>query len=330
MISLKTQKRIISVAVCALLFGLCSLVDAQQQKKLARIGYLSLTDATSPERLGSFRQGLRELGYIEGQNIIIEIRAAEGKLDRVPELVAELVDLKPDVIVTAGSGARATAQLTKTIPIVALGTSDIIARGLVASLAHPGGNVTGLSAFSPELTGKRLELLKETFPKTFRVAYLFDSGDPSNVSSLNELQRAAIGLGITIQPRGVQHRDEFREAFLDIAKLRSEGLLTAAGGLNNTNTQTIVDFAAKARIPAVYHVKGFVERGGIMSYGISVAEMYRRSAHYVDKLLKGIRPAELPVEQPTKFELVVNLKTAKQIGLTIPPAVLARADKVIK
>jgi putative ABC transport system substrate-binding protein len=283
-----------------------------------------------PQRLGALRKGLRELGYIEGQNIIIEIRAAEGKLDRVPELIAELVDLKPDAIVTAGGGARAAVQLTKTIPIVALGTSDIVARGLVASLARPGGNVTGLSAFSPELTGKRLELLKETFPKISRVAYLFDVGDPSHVSSLNELHAAAGTLGAIIQPRGVRHPDEFEQAFIDMGRERSEGLLTGAGGLNNTNRKRILNLAAKARMPAIYPVKEFVDDGGVMSYGISLAEMYRRSAYYVDRILKGAKPADLPVEQPKKFELVINLKTAKQIGLTIPPNVLARADKVIR
>jgi len=307
-----------------------SNVEAQNLKKLPKIGYLSLASAASPQRLGALRKGLRELGYIEGQNIIIEIRAAEAKLDRVPNLIAELISLKPDVIVTAGGGAQAAAQFTKTIPIVALGTSDIVARGLVASLASPGGNVTGLSAFSPELTGKRLELLKETFPKISRVAYLFDFGDPSHTSTLKELQSAAEVLGATIQPRGVRHPDEFGQAFLDMGRERSDGLLTAAGGLNNAHRKRIVDLVTKARIPAVYPLEEFVDGGGMMSYGISVPEMYRRAAVYVDKILKGAKPGDLPVEQPTKFEFIINLKAAKQIGLTIPPNVLARADRVIR
>jgi putative tryptophan/tyrosine transport system substrate-binding protein len=326
----KSKKKCLGFALCALLHALCISAQAQQPKKLPRIGYLSLGTSQAPERLGTFRQGLREFGYVEGQNIILEIRTTEGRRDRVPDVMAELVNLKPDLIVTAGAGARAAVQLTKTIPIVALGTSDIVARGLVASLARPGGNVTGLSAFSPELTGKRLELLKETFPKISRVSYLFDLGDPSHVTSLNELHGAAGALSATIQPRGVQHPDELEQAFLEMGRERSDGLLTATGGLTNTNRKRIVDLAAKIRIPAVYHVKEFVDDGGLMSYGISVAEMYRRSAYYVDRILKGAKPTDLPVEQPKKFEFVINLKTAKQIGLAIPPNVLARADKVIR
>ena len=323
------RRKIPCFILVTLLFVLCPSAEAQQPKKLPKIGYLSLGTVTSTEeRIGAFRQGLRELGYVEGQNIIIEVRTAERKLDRVPNVVAELVNLKPDLIVTAGAGARAAVQLTKTIPIVALGTGDIVARGLVASLARPGGNVTGLSAFSPELTGKRLELLKETFPKTSRVTYLFDLGDPSHVSSLNELHSAAAALSATIQPRGVRHPDELDQAFLDMGRERSDGLLTAPGGLTNTNRKRIVDLAAKIRIPAVYHVKEFVDDGGVMSYGISVAEMYRRSAYYVDRILKGTKPSDLPVEQPKKFEFVINLKAAKQIGLIIPPNVLARADRI--
>jgi putative ABC transport system substrate-binding protein len=332
---IQNRKRAAIVAIVA--FATCgAVVQAQQPKKVPRIGYLeagrslSLPNATGGERVQAFRQGLRELGYIEGRNIVIEFRSAEGKRDRVPELIAELVRISPDIIVTAGRGANAAHQLTKTIPIVALGTSDIVARGLVASLARPGGNVTGLSAFSPELTGKRLELLKETFPRTSRVAYLFDLGDESNVSSLKELQGAAGMLAVTLQPRGVRDPEEFGHAFSEMVRERSEGFLTASVGLYYVNRKRIVELAAKTRLPAVYPVREFVDDGGLMAYGISLPEMYRRAAWYVDKILKGAKPADLPVEQPTKFEFIINLKAARQIGLTIPPHVLARADRVIK
>ena len=251
------SKSVTFLTLCALLFALCVSAEAQQSGKIARIGYLeqgtgagstgSPTIASRLTRIDAFRQGLRELGYVEGQNIIIEVRAAEGKLDRVPELVAELVRLNPDVVVTAGRGAQVAVQLTKTIPIVALGTSDIVARGLVASLAHPGGNVTGLSSVSPQLIGKRLELLKDTFPKITRVAYLFDLAGPSH--ELNELQLSAGPLRVTLQPRGVREPNEFAQAFSDIVRDRSEALLTATGGLNNGNRKVIVELAAKTRLP---------------------------------------------------------------------------------
>jgi ABC-type uncharacterized transport system substrate-binding protein len=324
------NKKIFCIVLVAMLFALCFPVQAQQPKKIARIGYLEQGTAISANRFKPFQQGLRELGYVEGQNIIIEVRAAEGKRDRLPELMTELVHLNPDVIVTAGRGAQVAVQLTKTIPIVALGTSDILSRGLVASLARPGGNITGLSAFAPELTGKRLELLKETFPKIFRVAYLFDVADPSNEISLKELQSTAGPLHVTLQLRRVREPNEFAQAFSDIVRDRSEALLTATGGLNNNNRKRIVELAAKTRLPAMYPVSVFVDDGGLMSYGISLPAMYRRAAWYVDKILKGAKPADLPVEQPMKFEFVVNLKAAKQIGLTIPPNVLVRADKVIR
>ena len=322
--------RIALISVLVFLTLFLYLAEAQQPKKVPRIGYLSLMTGTPAEsyRIGPFRQGLHELGYIEGQNIFIEFRTAEGNLDRVPDLVAELVRLNPDVIVAASRGARIAHQLTKTIPIVALGTSDIVTTGLVGSLARPGGNVTGLSAVSLELTGKRLELLRETLPKISRVAYLFDLSESSH--QLKELQGVAEGLRITLQPRGVRDPGEFSQAFSDMVRARSEALLTATGGLNNVNRKRIVDLAATSRMPAMYAVSIFVDIGGLMSYGISLPAMYRRAAWYVDKILKGAKPADLPVEQPTKFELVINLKTARALDLTIPPAVLTEADRVIK
>jgi putative ABC transport system substrate-binding protein len=324
------RRKIILWLLLGLLPATVSLANAQQPKKVPRIGFLAAGIAKSSDREQAFRQGLRELGYIEGQNIVIESRGAEGKRDRIPELVAELVRPDPDVIVTAGWGARAAVQLTKTIPIVALGTGDIVAGGLVESLARPGGNVTGLSAFAPELTGKRLELLKETFPRISRVAYLFDVADPSSEISLKELQSTAGSLHVTLQRHGVREPKEFAQAFSDMVRHPSEALLTSTGGLNNINRKRILDLAATSRMPAMYPVSAFVEDGGLMSYGISLPAMYRRAAWYVDKILKGTKPADLPVEQPTKFELVINLKTARALDLVIPPAVLMEADKVIR
>jgi ABC-type uncharacterized transport system substrate-binding protein len=325
------NKKIVVSLLLTVSLTTVSAGEAQQSGKIARIGYLEAGAAGgAPNRFKPFQQGLRELGYIEGQNIVIESRGAEGKRERIPELVAELVRLDPDVIVTAGWGARAAVQLTKTIPIVALGTGDIVAGGLVASLARPGGNVTGLSAFAPELTGKRLELLKETFPKISRVAYLFDAADPSSEISLKALQSTAGQLRVTLQPRGVREPNEYAQAFSDMVRDRSEALLTSTGGLNNVNRKRILDLATTSRMPAMYPVSAFVEDGGLMSYGINLPAMYRRAAWYVDKILKGTKPADLPVEQPTKFEFVVNLKTAKALDLTIPAAVLMEADKVIR
>jgi ABC-type uncharacterized transport system substrate-binding protein len=292
-------KTVSCLPLCAVLFALCLPVEAQQSRKIARVGYFEAGTSGAGgvgTRIDAFRRGLRELGYIEGQNIFIEVRAAEGKRDRVPELMAELVRLNPDVIVTAGGGASVAVQLTKTIPIVALGTGDIVARGLVASLARPGANVTGLSAFAPELTAKRLELLKETLPRISRVAYVFDVADPSSEISLKELQSTAGPLHVTVLPRGVRDPGEFAQAFSDMVRNRSEALLTATGGLNNVNRKRIVELAAKSRMPAMYAVSIFVDDGGLMSYGISLPAMYRRAAWYVDKILKGAKPADLPVE----------------------------------
>ena len=309
--------------------------EAQQPKKVPRIGYLSTIDpATESARAEAIRLALRERGYIEGQNIAIEYRYAEGKRDRLPELAAELVRLKVDIIVAAGGDPviRAAKNATKTIPIVMAGAGfDPVEAGLVESLARPGGNVTGLTNLSRELGGKRLELLKEAVPKLARVAVLYDPANPTNVLEVKEvLPVAARALRLTIQPWEVRDADDFERVFAALNKQRPDGLYVTGGPLMNANQKRIADFALKSRLPSMYGSREAVDAGGLMSYGADLADSYRRVAYYVDRILKGAKPADLPVEQPTKFELVINLKTAKQIGLTIPPDVLARADKVIK
>jgi putative ABC transport system substrate-binding protein len=309
--------------------------EAQQPKKVFRIGYLSNTHPV-PEstRSEAIRSALREFGYIEGQNIAIEYRYAEGKIDRLPELAAELVNLKVDIIVISGGTAtvRAAKNAAKTIPIVMMGGGDDpVTAGLVESLARPGGNVTGLTNLGGQLGGKRLELLKEAVPKIVRVAVLHDPATRSNVFELKEaLPVAARALKVTIQPWEVRSTDDFEKVFAAMGKPRPDGLYVPQGPLMNVNQKRIVGFALKSRLPSVYPRRESVEAGGLMYYGTDQADNYRRVAYYVDKILKGAKPAELPVEQPTKFELVINLKTAKQIGVTIPPNVLARADKVIR
>jgi len=265
---------------------------------------------------------------MEGKNIAIEWRYAEGKLDRSPALAAELVRLKVDVLVLSG-GVEAAKQ-TKTTPVVFVATTDLVSTGLVQSLARPGGNITGLTSLAPELGGKRLELLKETAPKLSRVAFLFDPASPSNAVELEQLRGPAAALGLTLRTVEARSRDDIERAFVMMTQERVEGLSTASGAVNNTNRRRIVELAVNKRLPAVYHESQFVDDGGLMSYGANLAGMFRRAATYVDKILKGTKPADLPVEQPTKFEFVINLKTAKQIGLTIPPNVLARADRVIR
>ncbi len=308
-----------------------SLAEAQQPKKVPRIGYLSpLLPPSESTRSEAFRQGLRELGYVEGKNIFIEYRYAEGKLDRLPDLAAELVGLKVDVIMTGGPGALAAKDATKTIPIVMTDVADPVALGLVASLAHPGGNVTGLSPLAKELSGKQLELLKEAFPRVSRVAVFLDPTSRSNALSLGEIKVAAGALQVTLQPLEVRGPDDFEPAFSAIKRERAGTLIVLRNAVTFTYRARIVDFTAKSRLPAMYADSEFTDAGGLMSYGSNRADLWRRAATYVDKILKGTKPADLPVEQPMKFELVINLKAAKQIGLTIPPNVLARADKVIK
>ena len=313
-----------------------AVVEAQQPKKVSRIGYLSAGDAASDSaRSEAIRQALRELGYIEGQNIASEYRYAERRPDRYPELAAELVRLKVDIIVVAGGviPTRAAKNATKTIPIVMGGSGlDPVTAGLVESLARPGGNITGLtSEFAGELVGKRLELLKEAVPKVARVAVLYDPVNPTSGLALKGvLPDAARALKLTIQPWEVRTADDFDRVFAALNKQRPDGLQVLGGGLMSANQKRIVNFALKSRLPSMYSGKAAVEAGGLMSYGADQAEGYRRVAYFVDRILKGAKPADLPVEQPTKFELVINLKTAKQIGVTIPPDLLARATKIIR
>ena len=313
-----------------------SSVEAQQPKKVPRIGYLSAGDAASDSaRSDAIRLALRELGYLEGQNIASEYRYAEGKREQAPQLAVELVRLKVDIIVAAGGDVvtGAAKKATKTIPIVMTGQgSDPVAAGLVESLARPGGNVTGITNLIRELGGKRLELLKDTVPKLAHVAVFYDPAIPPNVVDVKEvLPVAARALGLTIQPWEVRDTDDFERVFAALNKKRPDGLYVPGGGpVMRANERRIAGFALKSRIPSVYYNRDAVDTGGLMYYGADQAESYQRVAYYVDKILRGAKAADLPVEQPTKFELVINLRTAKQIALTIPPNVLARADKVIK
>jgi putative tryptophan/tyrosine transport system substrate-binding protein len=323
-------------ALCAVLFALCVSAEAQQAKKVPRIGYLSGSNpATESAQAEAIRQALRERGYMDGQNIAMEYRYAEGKTDQGSELAAELVRLKVDIIVVPAGGRfiRAAMNATKTIPIVMAGQGvDPVESGFVESLARPGGNVTGISALSGELGGKRLELLKEAVPKVARVAVLYDPAVPANAREVKEqLPVAARALGLTLQPWEVGTAEDFDKVFAGINKQRPDGLYVhGSGGSMRGNQKRIVGLALKSRLPSMYVNSPFVDAGGLMSYGADEAESHRRVAYYVDRILKGANPAELPVEQPTKFLLVINLKTAKQIGLTIPPEVLARATKLIK
>ena len=306
--------------------------EAQQPKKVPRIGYLAAASASAnPARIEAFKQGLRELGYMEGKNIVIEWRSAEGKSEPVPALAAELVRLKVEVIVTAGSLAtRAAKEATVTIPIVMTQDSDPVGTGFVASLARPGGNITGLSTLSPEISGKQLELLREIVPRLSRVAVFETSTRPGTVQALRETELAAGAFGVQLQHLDVLGPKDIETAFRAATKGRAETVLALASPVFVLQRTQIADFAVKSRLPAIYDRREFVDDGGLMSYGTNFADLSRRAATYVDKILKGAKPADLPVEQPTKFELVINLKAAKQIGLTIPPNVLARADKVIK
>jgi len=326
----KTTLLSILIIAVQLTFGV--VAEAQQPKKVSRIGYLSSRDPDSDSaRSEAVRLGLRERGYIEGQNIAIEYRFGGGKAERFAELAAELVRLKVDIIVAAGGTflVRPVMNATKTIPIVMMGGGDDpVEAGLIKSLAHPGGNITGLTNLNRELGGKQLELLKEAVPTLARVAILHDV---SGVREVKEnLPAAARALKLTIQPSEVKAEDDFDKVFAAIAKQRPDGLYVSTGALLNSNQKRVVGFALKSRLPSVYGRREYVAEGGLMSYGADQSEIYRRVAYYVDRILKGAKPADLPVEQPMKFELVFNLKTAKQIGITIPQSVLYRADKVIK
>ena len=318
-----------SILVAVVLLALGAIAEAQQIGKIHRIGMLFFGSRDQPH-LASFQRGLRELGYVEGKNIVIDYRYAEGKTDRLPELVAELVRLKVDLIVTTTNrGAHAARQATKTIPIV-LTTGDPVGGGLAASLAKPGGNVTGLTVLPVDLSGKRLALLKETFPKATRVAVLWNPANKESVAGFKEAQVAAQAFSLQLQSLEARSAEDIDAAFAGATKTRPNAFLTILDPLTTLNSKRIVELAAKKRWPSMYPTRQFVEEGGLMAYGINIADLYHRAATYVDKILKGAKPADLPVEQPTKFELVINLKTAKQIGVTIPPNVLARADKVIK
>jgi putative tryptophan/tyrosine transport system substrate-binding protein len=307
--------------------------EAQQPTgNVKRIGYMGTGSVSSDRnRIDAFRQGLRDLSYVEGKNIVIEYRYAEGKPDRLPGLAAELVRLKADVIVVSGgTSARAAKNATEMVPIVMANVSDPIGIGLVGSLARPGGNITGLTTQAPELGGKRLELLKEIVPKLSRVAAV---GNPDTLSyreQMKEIEIAARAMSLQVQPVEVKGPSDFENAFTAIKKGREGALITLAAPTMVFLRDRLVELAAKTGLPAAYPDSEFVESGGLMSYGATYADLYRRAAIYVDKILKGAKPADLPVEQPKKFEFIVNLKAAKQIGLTIPPNVLARADKVIK
>jgi putative ABC transport system substrate-binding protein len=330
----KTPSKNHCLALGAMLLALCLPAEAQQPKKIPRIGYLSPQSPAKglqQARLIGFQQGLRQLGYVEGQNIIIEYRHAEGKLDRLPELAAELVRFEVDVIVTMGDASiTAAKQATSTIPIVVGVSGDLVGAGHVVSHARPGGNVTGLTDTSPELSTKRLELLKEFVPKASRVAVLWNPTNAVMVLNFKETEIAAESLRLQIQSLEVRNSKDFVPAFSAIKKNRFGALLVFPDALLNFYEPRIVDFALKNRLPAIHAEQSFVDAGGLMSYGPSYPDMFRRAAYYVDKLLNGAKAGDLPIERPSKFELVINLNTAKQIGLTIPQSVLYRADRVIK
>jgi ABC-type uncharacterized transport system substrate-binding protein len=326
------QWSVVNLVRGAMLLAVCMSAKAQQPGKIPRIAVLV---PTSPSiyaaRIKAFQQGLREHGYIEGKNIMVEYRYAEGKADRYVELATELVGLKVDVIVTGPEVAvRGVKKASSTIPIVFTSVADPVGSGIVASLARPGGNATGLTIIAPELNGKRLELLKEAFSKVTRVAFFWRIGGPRGNLLFSDTEAVAKGLGLQLQSLAVRNVDDFAAAFETAKRIGIEAILTAANPTINIARDRLVDFAAKNHLPAMYAGPEFVEAGGLMSYAPSYADLLRRAATYVDKILKGANPADLPVEQPTKFELVINLKTAKEIGLTIPQRVLARADKVIK
>src|SRR5262245_27571395 len=326
------KKRITLWLLATLFLANVSFVDAQQTGKIPLIGRLTAGSATANQtRTEAFRQGLRELGYVEGKNIVIDFKYAEGKAVRLPALAAELVRLKVDIIVTVGSSAtRAAKEATPTIPIVMSQDTDPVAIGFVASLAQPGGNITGLSTLSPELGGKRLELLKETVPRLSRIAVLGTSTTPGYAHQLREIELAAGALNVKFQYLDVLSPKDIETAFRAASKGRAEAVVVLASGVLAFQQTQVVDLAVKSRLPAIYPFSEYVEAGGLMYYGANILDFHRRAATYVDKILKGTKPADLPVEQPTKFELIINLKAAKQIGLTIPPNVLARADKVVR
>ena len=326
------HKKITRRAFCSILLALPFPARAQQPTKTPRLGFLSASSLSAVSaRIEAFRQGLRELGYIEGKNIVIEWRSAEGQADRGPSLAAELVRLKVDIIVTAGGPAnRAAKEATATIPIVMTNEFDPVGSGLVASLARPGGNITGLSTLAPEISGKRLEILKEVVPKLSRVAIFGASTYPGFAQVLAETELAAAALKVKLQYQDILERKDIEAAFRAATKGHVNAVLMLASTALIAYRTQIAELAIKNRLPASYLTAEFVDDGGLMSYGVSANDLFRRAATYVDKILKGRTPADLPVEQPMKFEFIINLKAAKQIGLTVPPNVLVRADRVIR
>jgi putative ABC transport system substrate-binding protein len=319
--------KIFCFTLVALLLALSFTVNAQQLNKVPRIGFLSAAPSIDP----AFLEGLRYLGYVDGKNIVVEPRSAEGKLDRLSELAEDLVSLKVDIIVTQGTpAAQAAKKATSTIPIVMATSGDPVGSGLVASLARPGGNITGLSLLATDVETKRLELLKELAPKISRVAYLSNPATVPEMIAFKTLQSVGPALKVTVQLVEMRGPEDFESAFTAMVRERANAAMVPSNSSYIPHRHEIVVLAAKHRLPVAYGYGEFSEAGGLMSYGVSIADLFRRAATHVDKILKGAKPADIPVEQPTKFELVINLRAAKQIGLTIPPNVLARADKVIR
>jgi putative ABC transport system substrate-binding protein len=325
-------KQILGFVLSAMLFAVGGSAEAQQPVGIHQIGILIRGSASlNSARVEALHQRLRELGYVEGKNIVIEYRYADGKRERLPDLAAELARLKVDVIVTTGAvPVLAAKKASPTIPIVFASSSDPVRSGLVSSLAQPGGTITGLSQMAPDLDGKRLELLKEAFPKIVRVAFLWQAGGIRGNLELTDMEAAAKVLGIKLQSLPVRSLGDLESAFAPAKREGAQALITTTGALIATQLRQVLDFAVKNRLPAMYPNSEFVEAGGLMSYGSDDKDLWWRAADFVDKILKGTKPADMPVEQPTKFEFLVNLKAATQIGLTIPNRVLERANKVIK
>jgi putative ABC transport system substrate-binding protein len=325
------KAKILVYALPALILTAIHLADAQQPTKFYRIGLLTGLAAPPPSSTTPFEQGLRQLGYVEGQNVAIERRYSNGQMDRLPELAVDLAHLPLDVILTQSfPAALAAKQATSTIPIVVMAAGDPVATGLVATFARPGGNITGVSALETELSGKRLELLKEAFPKLAHVGVLWNAADLGMTLKFREIEVAAKALRVTVQASAVREPKDFDGVFSEMIRKRPDALFVIADPLTRLNRKQLVELATKSRLPAMYEDSQYVDDGGLMAYGPSLAENLQIALHHIDKILKGSKPSELPIEQPTKFEFVINLKTAKQIGLTIPPNVLARADRVIK
>jgi putative ABC transport system substrate-binding protein len=326
------MKRVLFWLVTILLLASVDLAGAQQPTKIRRIGYLQgVSPSAVAARTDAFREGLRHLGYVEGKDIVIEWRSAEGQFDRLPALAAELARLKVEVIVTAGpTVTRPVKKATSTIPIVMAQDIDPVGNGFVASLARPGGNITGLATLSPEMSGKLLEILKEIIPRLSRLAVIGNSANPGDAQTKKETERAAEAFKVQLQYLDVQASKDIETAFRAANKARADALLVLGNPVLNAHRKQVVDLAVKNRVAVTYSRPEFINAGGLMYYGTNYNDLYRRAATYVDKILKGAKPGAPPVEQPTKFELIINLKAAKQIGLTIPQKVLARADKVIK